>query len=385
VNSQRIYLDNAATTALRHEVADAMRAALDDGGFNPSSLHAEGRRARSVLDGARDRIAGLLGATRTEITFTASGTEADNQALLGAVRVRERPAHIVASAIEHDAVLAALEQLRADGYETTLLPVSRDGLVAVEDFEAALRPETVLASVMYANNEIGTVQPVVELARVARAHGVLFHTDAVQAPGWLPLAVGELGVDLLSLSAHKFGGPKGVGCLYVRRGVALAPIFHGGGQEFGRRPGTENVVGIAGMARALELAEAERPRRSPLIAVLRDRLEAGIRSSVPEVRINGAGAPRLANNLNVSFAGAESEALLIGLDLAGIAVSAGSACTSGALEPSHVLAALGLEPRWRAGAIRFSLGRATTAVEIDGVLSVLPGVVARLRAPAPAA
>jgi cysteine desulfurase len=226
---------------------------------------------------------------------------------------------------------------------------------------------------------------VVELARVARAHGVLFHTDAVQAPGWLPLAVGELGVDLLSLSAHKFGGPKGVGCLYVRRGVALAPIFHGGGQEFGRRPGTENVVGIAGMARALELAEAERPRRSPLIAVLRDRLEAGIRSSVPEVRINGAGAPRLANNLNVSFAGAESEALLIGLDLAGIAVSAGSACTSGALEPSHVLAALGLEPRWRAGAIRFSLGRATTAVEIDGVLSVLPGVVARLRAPAPAA
>jgi cysteine desulfurase len=385
VNSKRIYLDNAATTALRPEVADAMREALDQSGFNPSSLHAEGRRARGVLDGARDRIARLLGAMRTEITFTASGTEGDNQALLGVVRAREHPAHVLVSAIEHHAVLAAVEQLHAEGYEITRLPVSSDGLVNVQDFESALRPETVFASVMYANNEIGTVQPIAELARIAHDRGVLFHTDAIQAPGWLPLAVGALGVDLLSLSAHKFGGPKGVGCLYVRRGVRLAPILHGGGQEFGRRPGTENVVGIAGMARALELAEAERPRKAAQIGGLRDRLETGIRSSVPDVRINGAGAIRLPNNSNVSFAGIASEVLLIGLDLAGIAASAGSACTSGVLEPSHVLAALGLEPRWRTGAIRFSLGAGTTASQIERVLSILPGLVARLRVPEPAA
>jgi cysteine desulfurase len=382
VNSDRIYLDNAATTALRAEVADAMREAFADSNYNPSSLHAEGRRARAVLDAARERVASLLGAARNEIIFTGSGTEADNLALLGVARAAARGAHVLATAIEHHAVTSALDRLRHEGFETTMLPVDSDGCVEPAEFAAALRPTTVLASVMYANNEIGSVQPIAELAGIARERGVLFHTDAVQAPTWLPLDVNRLGVDLLSLSSHKFYGPKGVGLLYVRRGAPIAPILHGGGQEFGHRSGTQNVVGIAGMARALELAALERPRQSPRVAALRDRLESGIRAAVPDVRINGGGAPRLANSLNVSFAEVDSAALLIALDLAGIAVSAGSACTSGSLEPSHVLAALGLEARWQTGAIRFSLGTATTESEIDRALAVLPQLVADLRRPA---
>jgi cysteine desulfurase len=385
VNSERIYLDNAATTALRPEVADAMGAVLSTGGFNPSSLHAEGRRARAVLDEARDRIAALLGAKRTEIIFTASGTEADNQALFGVAHAAPRPAHLIVSAIEHHAVLAAAERLRAEGIDVTVLPVGSDGCVDPATLADALQPHTVLVSIMYANNEIGTVQPITKLARVAHDRGILFHTDAVQAPSWLPVDARELGADLLSLSAHKFGGPKGVGLLYARSGVALVPIVHGGGQEFGRRSGTENVAGAVGMACALELAAAERAESSRRVAGLRDRLEAGIRSVIADVRVNGADAPRLANNLNVSFAGIESAALLIGLDLSGVAVSAGSACTSGVLEPSHVLAALALEPHWQTGAIRFSLGMATTSAEVDRVLAVLPGLVSELRAPAPAA
>jgi len=384
VNFERIYLDNAATTPLRQEVADAMHAALEESGFNPSSLHAEGRKARAVLDEARDRIAATLGATRTEITFTASGTEANNLALFGMTRASAKGRHIVVSAIEHPAVLRPAAQLRDEGFEVTYLPVASDGQVAADAFEAALRPGTVLASIMYANNEIGTVQPIRHLAEIAGRHGVAIHTDAVQAPSWLPCDVRELGVDLLSLSGHKFGGPKGTGLLYARRGLALAPLVHGGGQEFGRRSGTENVVGAAGMARALELAAVGRAENIRRTAELRDQLEAGIRAGISDVHVNGTGAPRLANNLSVSFAGVESEALLVGLDLAGVAVSAGSACTSGTLEPSHVLAALGLEPRWQTGAIRFSLGTTTRRAEIERVLVLLPGVVAQLRSPAPA-
>jgi cysteine desulfurase len=382
VNSERIYLDNAATTALRAEVADAMREAFAESNYNPSSLHAEGRRTRAVLDAARERVASLLGATRNEIIFTGSGTEADNQALLGVARTAERGAHIVTTAIEHHAITSAVDRLHDEGYETTVLPVDSEGRVETARFTAALRPTTVLASVAYANNEVGTVAPIAELAAIARERGVLFHTDAVQAPSWLPLDVRELGVDLLSLSAHKFHGPKGVGLLYVRRGVRIAPILHGGGQEFGRRSGTQNVLGIVGMARALELAVLERTRRGREVAELRDRLEAGITALVPDVRINGGGAQRLANNLNVSFAGVDSAALLIALDLAGIAVSAGSACTSGSPEPSHVLVALGLEPRWQTGAIRFSLGITTSRSEIDRVLRLVPPLVADLRRPA---
>jgi cysteine desulfurase len=382
VNSDRIYLDNAATTVLRAEVADAMREAFA-ANYNPSSLHAEGRGARVLLDTARERIASILGASRNEIVFTSSGTESDNLALFGVARAGPRDGGVIAAATEHSAVISALGQLREEGYETSMLPVGADGRVDVAELAEALRPTTVAVSVMYGNNEIGTIAPIPELARLAHERGVLFHTDAVQAPSWLPVDVRQLGVDLLSLSAHKFGGPKGIGLLYVRRGTPIAPILHGGGQEFGRRPGTQNVAGIVGMARALELAQLERPEQSPRIARLRDALEAGIRTAVPDIRVNG-GDPRLANNLSVSFAGVDAAALLIALDLAGIAVSVGSACTSGSLEPSHVLAAIGLEDRWQGKAIRFSLGTTTTAAEIDRVLAVLPRLVADLRRPAEA-
>ncbi len=380
MNSNRIYLDNAATTPLRAEVADAMREAIADANYNSSSLHAEGRRARAVLDDARQRVASVLGVARNEIVFTSSGTEADNLALVGITRAAPGGTHVVASAIEHHAVIGALDRLRDEGVQTTVLPVDAQGRVDPAEFAGALRPATLLASVMYANNEIGTVQPIAELAAIARHRGVLFHTDAVQAPSWLPIDVRELGVDLLSLSAHKCHGPKGVGVLYVRRGVSIASILHGGGQEFGRRPGTQNVVGIAGMARALELAAIERSAQSARVRALRDRLEAGIRRTVPEVHING-GEPRLANNCNVGFAAVDAAALLIALDLAGVAVSAGSACTSGSLEPSHVLAAIGLDGRWQKGAIRFSLGITTSLAEVDRVLAILPPLVAELRRP----
>ncbi|MEO6836617.1 MAG: cysteine desulfurase family protein [Candidatus Tumulicola sp.] len=375
----RIYLDYAATTPLRQEVVDAMQAALDAGGFNPSSPHAEGRRARALLDEARDRVASALGASRKEIAFTGSGTESDNQAIYGVVRALGRRGHVVTSAIEHPAVLRALEDLAAEGFDVTVLPVDECGRIDPTDFAGALRAETLLASVMYANNEIGTVQPIAELAALARARGVPFHTDAVQAPGWLPIDVLALGVDLLSLSAHKFYGPKGVGVLFVRDGTALAPLIRGGGQEFGRRSGTENVLGIVGTAEALALATAERKEVSARVATLRDRLEAGIVEAIPGVRVNAAGAHRLPNNTSVSFAGADSETLLVRLDLEGVAVSAGSACTSGALEPSHVIEALGAGPRWQNGVIRFSLGTPTTEAEIDRVLDILPSVVAAVR------
>jgi cysteine desulfurase len=375
VKSDRIYLDNAATTPLRSEAAEAMRIAFAESGFNPSSLHAEGRKARAVLDDARNRVAASLGAKRSEIVFTGSGTEADNQAILGPARALRRPAHVIASAIEHHAVHAAVEQLQNEGFETTLLPVETDGTVRPATFAQAIRSDTVLASVMYVNNEIGTVQPVSELADMARQRGVLFHCDAIQAPSWLPIDVTALGVDLLALSAHKFGGPKGIGVLYVREGTGMLPLIHGGGQESGRRSGTENVAGAAGLAIALELAAAERSANGARVAELRNRLEEGIRSSVSDVRVNGAEGPRSANIASLSFSGVDSGELLIALDLAGVAVSAGSACTSGVLEPSHVLRAIGVEM----GAIRFSLGSATTPEEIERVVAILPGLTGRLR------
>lgn len=379
MNSDRIYLDHAATTPLGPQAADAMREALADSGFNPSSLHAEGRRARALLDRMRDRVSATLGAKRKEVTFTGSGSEADNQALFGVARAHGRRGHIIASAIEHHAVLHALDALCDQGFEVTLLPVDRSGLVEPATFEAAIRPETFLASVMYANNEIGTVQPIAALAAIAHRHEVLFHTDAVQAPEWLPIDVAELGADLLSFSAHKFYGPKGVGILYIRDGVPVEPLVFGGGQEFGRRSGTENVLGIAGLAAALAYAVEGRPERAARVGALRDRLEAGIEASIAGVRINGAGAPRLPNNANVSFMDVDSEALLMRLDLDGIAASAGSACTSGSLEPSHVIAALGTDAAWHRGVIRFSLGVETSADEIDRTLAVLPRIVHDLR------
>jgi cysteine desulfurase len=376
----RIYLDHAATTPLNADVLAEMLPYFIESGHNPSSLHAEGRRARAGLDRARDRVAAALGVARKEITFVGSGSEADNQAILSVARTyRARGSHIVSTQIEHHAILHALDALRDEGFDVTLLQVDEQGMIDPAAFAAALRDDTVLASVMYANNEIGVVQPIARLAAAARERGVIFHTDAVQGAGLIDIRPRELGVDLLSLSAHKFYGPKGVGILYVRDGLALPPLVHGGGQEFGRRSGTENVAGIVGLAAALERAVAGTSERAVRVAALRDRLEAGIRARAGEVRINGAGAPRLANNSNVSFAGIDSEALLMRFDLEGIAVSAGSACTSGALEPSHVIAALRADPRWHQGVIRFSLGEATTEEEIDRVLELVPRITADLQ------
>lgn len=375
----RIYLDHAATTPVHPDVLAEMLPYFTQAGYNPSSLHAEGRQARAGLDRARDRVAEALGVSRKEITFVGSGSEADNQAILSVARTyRERGRHVVSTAIEHHAVLHSLDALREEGFEVTLLPVDERGLVDAEAFVRALRGDTVLASVMLANNEIGVVQPIAQLAAAARERGVLFHTDAVQGAGLIPVRPRELGVDLLSLSAHKFYGPKGVGVLYVREGLVLPPIVHGGGQEFGRRSGTENVAGIVGLAAALERAVAAQPARAERIAALRDRLESGI-AARGNVRINGRGAPRLPNNSNISFAGFDSEELLMRFDLEGIAVSAGSACTSGALEPSHVIEALRIDPKWHQGVIRFSLGEATTEEEIDRVLELVPQITAELQ------
>jgi cysteine desulfurase len=377
----RIYLDHAATTVVRPEVVDAMVPLLGSG-YNPSSVHAEGRAARAALDDARAGVARVLGVTPREIVFTGGGSEADVLAIVGTARaLRERGRHVVTSAIEHHAVLHAVDVLEAEGWTVTRLPVDANGLVDPAAFQAALTPQTTLASIMLANNETGTIEPIAELAAIARAHGVRFHTDAVQAAAWLPLDVAALGVDLLSLSAHKFNGPKGVGVLVVRTGTPVAPIVVGGGQEHGLRAGTENLAGIVGLARALALAAAEREAAGARVAALRDRLEAGIRATIPDVIVAGADAPRLPSVLAVAFADAPSDALLIRLDLEGIAASAGSACAAGSLEPSHVVAALALPERFRLGFLRFSLGRQTTVEEIDAVLTRLPGVLVGVRTP----
>jgi cysteine desulfurase len=376
----RIYLDHAATTPVRPEVVATMVPLL--GAANPSSLHAEGRTARAALDDARAAVARVLGASAGEIVFTGGGSESDVLAVLGAARaLASHGRHIVTTAIEHHAVLHAVDVLEREGWRVTRLPVDARGLVDPAAFADALTPETTLASVIWANNEIGVVQPIAELARLAHARGVIFHTDAVQAAGWLPLSVDVLGVDLLSLSGHKFYGPKGVGLLYVRQGTPVEPLIVGGGQERGLRAGTEDVAGIAGFASALALADAERLETAERVRALRDRLEAGILANVPGAIVNGAGAPRLPGNLSVAFAGVPSDALLIRLDLEGIAAAAGSACAAGSLEPSHVAAAIGLDERHKRGVIRFSLGRTTSAAEVDDVISRFPALIASVRAP----
>jgi cysteine desulfurase len=378
--SERIYLDYAATTPLRPEVLEAMLPHLRGGGYNASSVHAEGRASRAVLDDARERVARCIGAKAKEIVFTGSGSEADNLALAGVVHAcGASRRHIVTSTIEHHAVLHTVDALRDEGYEATLVAVDASGQIDPELFAQALGEDTVLASVMYANNELGTVAPVTQLAQIARARGVLFHTDAVQAAAYLPIDVGEIGVDLLSLAAHKLYGPKGVGALYVRDGTPIVPIVHGGSQEFGKRAGTENVAGIAGFATALELALDERTETGARVAALRERFESRVRERIREVRVNGEAAMRAPHISNISFLGVTSEQLLLRLDLDGVSVSAGSACAAGAIEPSHVIAALGLPEEWTRGVIRFSFGRTTTQAEIDRTVEVLERAVADLR------
>ncbi len=377
----RTYLDHNATTPLAPAVLETMIPVLREQFGNASSVHMFGQTAKAHVDGARAAVAELIGARPQEIVFTSGGTEADNLAVRGVAEAVApgRKRHVVASAIEHEAVLKTLKVLNRHGWKTSLVPVAVNGIVAPDALEAALTDETVLVSVMHANNEIGTVQPIAELAAMAHRRGALFHTDAVQSAGKLPLAVDQLGVDLLSLSAHKLNGPKGVGALWVRRGVRLVAGQTGGGQERNRRAGTENVPGIAGFGAAARLAAAAVDSGRAEIAALRDRLETGILENVTGTVVNGDREQRVPNTTNISFEGIEAESLLIALDLEGVAVSTGSACSSGTLEPSHVLRAMGCSPHRTQSSIRFSLGLGNTTGQIDRVVEILPRVVGKLR------
>ncbi len=383
---EQIYLDHAATTPADPQVVEAMLPYFTQQFGNPSSIYRLGRTALEALDEARETVAAVLGARRKEIVFTGGGSEGDNLALKGvalAQREAGRGNHVIISAIEHHAVLHTAEYLERFGFEVTQLPVDSDGLVRVADLEAALRPTTVLVSIMYANNEIGTIQPIAELGAVCRAHDVIFHTDAVQAVGALPLNVKALNVDLLTLTAHKFYGPKGVGALYIRRGVPLLPQLNGGSQERRLRAGTENVPGIVGLATALRLSAERLESDRAHSTMLRDRLIAGLEQRVEHIHLNGHRTQRLPNNVNLSFDFIEGESMLLLLDQQNIYASSGSACSSGSLEPSHVLMALGMPPERAHGSLRLTVGRANTVEQIDRVLEVLPPIVERLRSVSP--
>ena len=376
----RIYLDHAATTAVSPEVLEAMLPFFSESFGNPSGVYATGREAHRAVDRARRQAAEAIGALPQEIYFTSGGSESDSWALTGAAFAgRARGNHLITSSVEHHAVLHTCRWLEKQGFQVTYLPVDSFGRVDPEELERAIRPETILISVMAANNEIGTLEPAEQIGGIARAHGIPFHTDAVQAMGVLPVDVNAWKVDMLSLSAHKFHGPKGVGLLYVRKGIRLDSLIHGGAQERGMRAGTENVPGIAGMGKAMELAAAGIPERAEKLRKLRDRLIRGLREAVPGIRLNGHPTERLPGCAHFSIPGADGEAALLRMDLAGIAVSGGSACTSGSTEPSHVLRAIGLEPELAKGGLRFTLGEENTEEEIDEALRVLPAIVKDLR------
>jgi cysteine desulfurase len=379
-----IYLDYNSTTPVDRAVLDAMLPYFADNFGNASSIHSSGQRGRSAVDAARDSVAALIGAKTAEIVFTSGGTEADNLALFGSVAASNHSGkHIVTTAIEHHAVLNAAQALGKHGIDVTYVPVSASGIVDPQDIRRALRPETILISVMHANNELGTIQPIEEIGRIAAEADVYFHCDAVQSAGKLPLDVNRLGVDLLSISAHKIYGPKGVGALYVRAGTPLEPQFHGGHHERDRRPGTENVPGIVGFGKAAELARVRLTADSARIESLRDGLEEMLLNSLASVRVNGDRSRRVPNTTNLAFTAAGGEALVIALDLQGIACATGAACSSGAVEPSHVLLAIGLSPDEARSSLRFSLGRTTTAAEIDRAADIIPPTVERLRALSP--
>jgi len=378
-----VYLDHAATTPMRDEVIEAMLPYFKEKFGNASSVYSFGREARKALDQARQAVAETINADFNEIVFTGGGSESDNLAIKGAAwEYRHKGRHLITSSIEHHAVLHPMQQLEKEGFTVTYLPVDDQGLVSVEEFANAIRDDTILVSIMHANNEIGVIQPIEQIGKICREKGILFHTDAVQTAGVLDIDVKKLNVDMLSMSAHKFYGPKGVGALYVRKGVRLVPLIQGGGHESRRRAGTENVAGIVGLAKALQLAAAERPAMVPKIERLRDRLLEGI-LKIPNTRLNGSRTQRLPNNINVSIEYIEGESLLLNLDLKGIAASSGSACTSGSLDPSHVLLAIGLSHEVAHGSLRLTLGRDNTDAEIDYVLETLPPIVERLREMSP--
>ena len=384
MEKRAIYLDNAATTAVKPAVFDAMRPYYTEHYGNPSSIYSIARESRKAIETARAQVAKALGAIPDEIYFTSGGSESDNWAIKGVVFAnRKKGNHIITSAIEHHAVLHTCQYLEKEGFSVTYLPVDRYGFVDPQDLEKAITDKTILISIMYANNEIGTIEPVTELGALAKKHKILFHTDAVQAIGNVPIDVKAQNIDLLSLSAHKFYGPKGCGALYIRKGVRIDNLIHGGGQERKRRAGTENIAGIVGLAKAIELATADIGGHNARIAAMRDRLLKGILDTIPNSRLNGHPERRLTGNLNVSFEFIEGESMLLWLDDEGICGSTGSACTSGSLEPSHVMLAIGLSPEVAHGSLRLTLGDANTDEDVDRVLDVLPKVVAKLREMSP--
>jgi cysteine desulfurase len=396
----RVYLDFNATTPVDPTVLDAMLPYLSADFANPSSIHTPGQRARAAVETAREQVAALIGAKPSEIIFTSGGTESDNHAIFGSVAQallftlslegpvqHKEPAtaapHVITTPTEHEAVLNACQAAEKQGVAVTYLPVDRNGQIDPAALRAAIRQETCLITLMHANNELGTTQPLEEIARIAKEHKIRFHTDAVQSAGKIPINVNQLGVDLLSLSGHKLYAPKGIGALYVRSGTKLRQLLYGGHHQRGFRPGTENVAGIVAFGKAAEIARHSLAEDAKRVSALRDQLEQGLLARIPDARANGAAAPRTPNTSNITFPGLEGEALLIALDLKGLAVSTGAACSSGAVEPSHVLTAIGLSANDARASIRFSLGRHTSASEIDFALEVVPAAVAQLRSISP--
>lgn len=381
---QFVYADNAATTKLSPVVLEAMMPYLTEEYGNPSSLYRFGNHAKRAIEQARKEVADVLGAEPFEILFTGGGTEADNwvKEIMRSLKARGKN-HFITSAVEHHALLHSAQRLQKEGFEVTFIPVDREGQLDPEQVRAAIRPETGLVSIMFANNEIGTIYPIKEIGAICRQAGVLFHTDAVQAAGHLPINVKEMNIDLLSLSAHKFHGPKGVGAFYCRRGIPLPSLIDGGAQERGKRAGTENVAGIVGLGAALRLANEEMSEASARVSAMRDRLIDGILQTVPMCRLNGPRHNRLPGNCNISFLGIEGESLLLRLDLAGIAASSGSACASSSLDPSHVLLAIGLPHEVAHGSVRLSLSDYNTEEDVDYILEKLPEIVSTLRSMSP--
>lgn len=375
-----IYMDNAATTAVKPEVLDVMVNSLKEEYGNPSSIYGLGQNSKATIETARAQVAKALNADPREIFFTAGGSESDNWAIKGvADAYKDKGNHIITTKIEHHAVLHTTQYLEKKGYDVTYLNVDEDGLIDLKELEDSITDKTILISIMFANNEIGTIEPIKEIAEIAKKHGVIFHTDAVQAVGNVEIDVKDLGIDLLSLSGHKLHAPKGIGALYVRRGVKLTNLIHGGGQEKSKRAGTENIAGIVGLGKAIELATIDIPGYTEKVTKLRDYLIEQIEKSIPEVKLNGSRTKRLPGNVNVSFKYIEGEGLLLFLDMAGIAASSGSACTSGSLDPSHVLLAIGLPHEIAHGSLRLTINDETTVEDIDYVVNELVDIVKRLR------
>lgn len=375
-----IYMDHAATTPMKSEVLEEMIPYFSDKFGNPSSVYSIARESRSAIDKARERVANALGADTDEIYFTGGGSESDNWALKGiAYANKDRGNHIITTKIEHHAILHACEYLEKNGFSVTYLPVDSDGLISMDDLKNAITDKTILVSIMFANNEIGTIQPVSDIGKLCREKGIYFHTDAVQAVGNVPINVKEMNIDLLSLSGHKFYGPKGVGVLYIKKGVKIHSFVHGGGQEKRRRAGTENVPGIVGIGKAIEISQQNLNEHIKKLSSLRNKLINGLMEKIPYTKLNGHPEKRLPGNINVCFRFIEGESLLLMLDQVGVCASSGSACSSGSLDPSHVLLAIGLSHEIAHGSLRLTLGDATTEQDVDYILDVLPGIVNKLR------